>query len=287
MSTTIDNLQKLGQDLGQRQKDSDLLREARNKVEELEEEKYAAALKITSLHKDMVEQSRLNDALRDEKEGFEARIHDLEGELSECAEKEAEIREFVDKLREQLKKDTQEQVKKMKKAMKKTRKEAKKCILAIIKASTQRMKEITAQLSKANSDVETMKKEKSQHERSMFLAQKRITTLEGSLQRADARKEELENLSTENTATIVEMKQRLEVFHQLRAQFLRASEKGSNSRSGSLTECRCSECRSARSRSRSRSPRQRSRSHSGSPRPRPRPRSNSRSPGPRSPSPPL
>ena len=254
MSTTIDNLQKLSQELRQRHnKDSDPLREVKNKVEELEEEKYAAALKIASLEKDIAEQSRLCDALRDENEDGESRIQDLEDELSECVEsnrqKDAESREIrqkLEKLGEQFKKDTQEQEKKMKKAMKKTEK-AKESLVTVNEAKTQRMKEITAQLLKANSDAETMKKEKSQHKRSMFLAQRRIKTLEGSLQRANARREEWEQLY---------------LWKILQQQV-------SSSRSG------------ARRESRSRSPR----SHSGSPRP--RSRSNSRSPGPRSPSPPL
>ena len=46
MSSTINNLQKLSQDLSQRSKDANLLREAKEKVERLEEEKYEGRLPL-------------------------------------------------------------------------------------------------------------------------------------------------------------------------------------------------------------------------------------------------
>ena len=109
MSSTINNLQKLSQDLTQKHKDSGLLSEAKKKIERLEGEKYAAVTKIASLEKEIAEQGRLYDALRDENEDLhkmkseaEERVQDLEDELSECVEtkrqRDGEIRELEQKI---------------------------------------------------------------------------------------------------------------------------------------------------------------------------------------------
>ena len=209
MSSTINNLQKLSQHISQRSKDANLLREAKEKVERLEEERYAAVTKVASLEKDLAQLNRCHDALRGDNEDLdkmltdaEKNVHDLEEELSECVEtnkeNDGEIRELrqkLDNLRKQLRNDTYEQVRKMKKIKKSVAKTSKEneSLVAVNEAKTKRMKEITAQLLKVNADVETMKKENSQRERSMSLAQKRISTVQHS--RGRCREQARESLS--------------------------------------------------------------------------------------------
>ena len=175
IAITINNLQKLSQDLSQRGKDSELLGEARKKMDKLEEENYAAATKVASLEKDMAEQGRLYDALRDEIEEnqnqAESRIQDLEEELSE---KERKILEVEQQLEGKLKKDARDQVRQLKKDGMRAIVEQNKKLLCDNATQTMQIKELTAQLM-------NMKKEKSQHKRSMFLARTRIQSLEGKL----------------------------------------------------------------------------------------------------------
>ena len=109
--------------------------------------------------------------------------------------------------------------------------------------------EFSGRLVCANIDITAMKREKGQHKRSMSLAQKKISNLEIKLQEANATIKGLENLSEEKTTKMTEMKLRLEVFKQLREQFIEVSIEGLDSMPGSPRQ----------------SPRARSRSRSGSP----------------------
>ena len=67
MSSTINNLQKLRQDLSQRRQDKALLHQANEKIQKLEDEHYKAVTRIAGLEKEIAERARSHDAVRAEK----------------------------------------------------------------------------------------------------------------------------------------------------------------------------------------------------------------------------
>ena len=82
MSSTIDNMTSLTFHLTQRRRDTGLLREANKKIQELENQHYAAITKISDLENEVDEQARSIEAVREERKEVErelrGRIRELE-----------------------------------------------------------------------------------------------------------------------------------------------------------------------------------------------------------------
>ena len=226
-----------------------LLREANERIRQLEDQHTRIAdeqarshenelLEQAVSHENEIAEQAGEDAMREEKnqlatalEGAQARVQELESLRTEEANR--------------YQNETNAHKREIKKLKKKTAKASKEnaSFKAAIEAKTKSIRDITAEL-------ETVKAEKSQ--------------TEGSLDRANAKIEEVEALSTGKNNAIWELEQKLNVIRQALEQ---RPQSGYQRRRRSSSRSPRSSRHRSRSRSRSRSPRDyRSRSRSRSPR---------------------
>ena len=186
-------MQKLSEDLKKRQKDAS---DAKKKMEELEDERYEAVIKVASLQKDNAEQNRLYDILMDENEDLHKTVTDAEARATDLEEEVSEGRHAKNQLEKKI-----------------SVLEGRVTALSNLNTAKLEMQvKLEIQLRKANADIKVMKREKGQHKRSMSLAQKRISKLETGLKEAN---EELEKQLEIQSDAMIKMKLKLEAFQQL------------------------------------------------------------------------